>query len=492
MRVFTAGLGAETGSFGALCIGIEDFRETCFFGPGEHPDALTEVSAPLIVLRRRRALSGWEVIEGSWLFALPGGPVAREVYESLRDRILEELRAALPVDAVALSLHGAMCAIGYDDCEGDLLARVRAIVGPRVAVGAELDPHAHLSPRMTEKADILIAMREYPHTDFLARAEELIDLLAATVVGGARPVTAVFDCAMIGRFHTSRQPMRGFVDRLEALIARTPGLLTASLIHGFPWGDVPDMGVKVLAVADGDARLAAQVAATLGAEVQAIGASGYVHPVGMEAGLDEALSGPGPVVVADVSDNPGGGASGDGTTLLRALIARDVEACLGPLWDPMAVRAATSAGAGAVIPLRVGGKAGPWSGAPFDGEARILATSPELFQSWAGTKVSLGAAAAVRMGRVDIVLSSIRDQAYGPDLFSNLRVDPAARRIVAVKSAQHFLHGFGPLARSVVLVGGGGPLEVDFRKVPYRNIRRPKWPLDDLPGYGAPAGGSDG
>jgi microcystin degradation protein MlrC len=484
MRVFTAGLGAETGSFGAACIGLADFEETCFYGPCEHPDVLTEVSAPLLVLRRRRATAGWAVVEGSYLFALPGGPVARRVYESLRDRILQELQQAMPVDAVALSLHGAMCAIGYDDCEGDLLARIRAVVGPGVAIGAELDPHAHLSQGMIDNADILIAMREYPHTDFLARAEELVDLLEAIVAGGARPVTAVFDCQMIGRFHTMRQPMRGFVDRLAALLAATPGLLTASLIHGFPWGDTLDMGVKVLAVTDGDLALAEAIARSLGREIQTIGASGHVHPIEMQAGLDLALDAPGPVVVADVSDNPGGGASGDSAILLRALIARNVVACLGPLWDPLAVRLAASAGKGAIIPMRLGGKAGPWSGVPLDVEAEVLETAPLASQSWAGTQVSLGAAAAVRVGQVDVVLSSVRDQAYGPDLFTNLGVDPSAKRIVAVKSAQHFLHGFGPIASTVVLVSGGGPLETDFRKIPYRHIRRPKWPLDELPPEG--------
>ena len=282
MRVFTAGLGAETGSFGAACIGLADFEETYFYGPFEHPDVLTEVSAPLLVLRRRQATAGWTVAEGSYLFALPGGRVARRVYESLRDRILQELQQAMPVDAVALSLHGAMCAIGYDDCEGDLLARIRAVVGPEVAIGAELDPHAHLSQGMIDNADILIAMREYPHTDFLARAEELVDLLEVIVAAGVRPVTAVFDCRMIGRFHTMRQPMRGFVDRLAALVAATPGLLTASLIHGFPWGDTPDMGVKVLAVTTGDRALAAAIARSLGREIQRIGASGYAHPIGIE------------------------------------------------------------------------------------------------------------------------------------------------------------------------------------------------------------------
>jgi microcystin degradation protein MlrC len=437
------------------------------------------VSAVLLVLREKRAQLGWEVIEGTYAFALPGGRVSREAYETLRDQILDQLRAALPVDFVALTLHGAMMAIGYDDCEGDLLTRIRSVVGPRVPIGAQLDPHAHLSEAMTDNADVLIAMREYPHTDFLERARELVDLLERTTRRSVWPVASVYDCAMIGRFHTFQQPMRSFVQGLARLIEQTPGLLTVSLIHGFPWGDVLSMGTKVLAIADGDQDLATRVAEGLGRQIWDLRGTTSVQPHDIKAGLDAALEGEGPVVVADVSDNPGGGAAGDSTILLRELLGRDVDACLGPLWDPSSVRSAFSAGKGAKLALRIGGKAGPSGGGPLEVNVEVLEIAPEALQSWAGTRVTLGMAASVRIGRVEVVLSSIRDQAYGPDLFSNLGVDPRSKRIVAVKSAQHFLAGFQPLARAVFLLSGGGPLEVDFRRIPYRHVHRPKWPLDE-------------
>jgi len=132
------------------------------------------------------------------------------------------------------------------------------------------------------------------------------------------------------------------------------------------------------------------------------------------------------------------------------------------------------------VAVRIGGKVGPASGLPLDAEAEILATDPAAYQTWSGTRMKLGAACAIRIGKVRIVVSSIRDQAYGPDLFSNLGVEPRGLSIVAVKSAQHFMAGFAPIAHTVLLAGGGGPLETDFRRISYRNIQRPKWPLDAI------------
>jgi microcystin degradation protein MlrC len=481
MKAFTAGFGAETNTFSGLYIGLDDFRDGFLFEPYTHPLELTEVSAPLFVLREKRGQCGWEVIEGTYAFALPGGRVGFQTYELLRGRILSELRAALPVDFVALSMHGATAAIGCDDCEGDLLRHVRQIVGPDVPIGVAIDPHAHLSRAMTESADIIVAMREYPHTDFLARGCELIDLLERAAKGIIRPVTAVHDCRLIGRFHTMREPMRGFVDRMEHLLRNTPELLSVSFIHGFPWGDTADMGAKMLAIANKDRALAERTASALGREVERMREKTFLSPIGIAEGLDQAArAGGGPVVIADVGDNPGGGAGGDSTILLRALLERDVDACLGPLWDPMAVRIVLAAGPGAKVALRIGGKLGPASGLPLDAEAEILAVDPFAYQSWSGTRMKLGAACAIRIGKVRVVVCSVRDQAYGPDLFTNLGIEPRELPIVAVKSAQHFMAGFAPIAHTIVLVAGGGPLETDFRHVPYRHIRRPKWPLDAI------------
>jgi microcystin degradation protein MlrC len=478
LRAFTAGLGTETNTFSSLHIGIEAFEETFLYRPGEHPPDLTEVSAPLYVLRDRCATRGWSLCEGTYAFALPAGRVGRSAYESLRDEILTQLAVAGPLDLVALSLHGAMCAFGYDDCEGDLLARVRAIVGPHTPIGVEFDPHAHLSRAMVEHADILIAFKEYPHTDFLARGEELIDLLERCAREDWRPAKAVFDCRTIGRFHTTREPMKGFVQAMHEAEKR-PGITSISLVHGFPWGDVADMGAKCLVLADDDATAAA-TAAEFGKELTAIRASSFTPPQLLDAALDAALAHHDrPVVLADVADNPGGGAPGDSTFLLQQLMSRRVDACVGPFWDPAVAMAAKTIGVGERLQIRLGGKASPDSGPPLDVEVEITGVAEHAWQTWSGTRMALGCACGLKMGTVHVMVASIRDQAYGPDLFRAVGIEPEQYRLIVVKSAQHFMAGFAPIARAIVLASGGGPLETDFRRISYRHVPRPIWPLDE-------------
>jgi len=152
MRIFTASLATETNTFSPIPTDRASFG---YAGPGQHPATPTLCSAPMVVLRRRAKLEGFTLIEGTAASAEPGGLLQRKAYEDLRDEILDQLRTALPVDGVILGLHGAMVAQGYDDCEGDLLERVRAIVGPKVVVAAELDPHSHLTRKRVANADIL-------------------------------------------------------------------------------------------------------------------------------------------------------------------------------------------------------------------------------------------------------------------------------------------------------------------------------------------------
>lgn len=478
LTAFTAGLGAETNSFSPLAIDIEAFRETFLYRPGEHPEAMTEVSAPLHILRDRKRNFGWEVMEGTYAFALPAGRVARATYEALRDEILAQLAAGGPFDLVAFSLHGAMSAFEIDDCEGDLLARARAIVGPDVPIGAELDAHAHLSAEMVASADVLIAFKEYPHTDFVERGNELIDLLERCARTGWRPCKAVFDCRTIGRFHTTREPVRSFVADMIAA-ERRPGIASVSLIHGFPWGDVAAMGAKCFVLAE-EAGLAKQTATEFGERLIAIRDHSFAPPIPLEKAVAEAMTAPaGPVVIGDIGDNPGGGAPGDSTRALTLLLKQPgLNACLGPLWDPLAVGIAHAAGIGARLKMRLGGKAGPDSGDPLDLDVEVTGLADDAHQSWAGTRMRLGRACALRSGGISIMVATVRDQAYAPDLFTSVGIDPTAAAIIVVKSAQHFVAGFSGMASSLLLASGGGPLEVDFRKIPYRNIPRPMWPLD--------------
>ncbi len=482
MRLFVAALGTETNTFSPIPTGLGSFEEYLWFEAGRHPEEPRFFTGPIVAARRRAAADGLTVVEGLAAFAAPAGLTTRHAWETLRDRLLDQLRGALPVEVVLLSLHGAMVADGCEDCEGDLLVRVRALVGPKVVVAAELDPHCHLTAAMARTADLLVFYKEYPHTDTYERAVELVDLALRTARGQIRPVTRVFDCRMIATIHTTREPAKGLVARMKALEGQN-GVLSVSLGHGFPWADVADLGTKVLVVTDGDPAKADALAAELGRELQALRGQTAIPMLDHEAGLERALAMPdGPIVLADTSDNAGGGAPSDATFLLRRLLERRVgDVALGPFWDPVAVSFCQLAGPGAHVRLRLGGKIGPSSGAPLDVEAEVRHLARGARQRFAGGWTQLGDVAAIRVGGIEMLLNATRTQAFDPALFTDHGIRLDDKKLVVVKSAQHFHAGFAPIAKEVLWLDGPGALTQDFARLPYTRVRRPIWPLDPLP-----------
>lgn len=473
-----ATLATETNTFSPIPTGEAAFRggREWFRHDGSRQPPVT-ANLPLRAWRALGEAEGHEVVESLCSFAQPAGTTLRHVYESLRDTLLDDLRAALPVDAVLLFMHGAMVAHGYDDCEGDTLARVRALVGPAAAVGLELDLHCHLTERMRANATAIVLYKEYPHTDIAARAPELYRICLDAAANRTRPVMALHDCRMVGTFRPVQQPVRGFVDRMKALEGRD-GILSVSFGHGFPWADVPDVGARMLVVADGDAGKAAALARRLGRELWDMREDAVAQLDPIDAGLDEAERGGGLVVIADASDNPGGGAPADSTFVLRRVLERGMTGvALGCFWDPQAVQFCTEAGEGATFALRVGGKCGPASGDPVDLDVTVRRVAAEHSQAGlGGGRANLGASAAVSAGGVELVLVSRRLQTFAPDAFTGLGVTLADKAAVVVKSSQHFQAAFAPIARAVRYVSSPGALSFDYAALPYTKRTVPFWP----------------
>jgi len=483
MRIFSATIATETNTFSPLPTSIEAFKESVFLRPGEHPDDAPRMcTAPLFVARKRAAKDGFTLIEGSCFAASPAGKVNQADYEFMRDEVLTQLRAALPLDGVLFGLHGAMVAHGYDDVEGDLLERARAIAGAKCVIGVEHDPHCHMTLKRISNCDIMICYKEFPHTDVADRAEEVLDLVLRTLRGEIRPVMSLYDCRQIGSYPTTLPLMRGFVDRMTALEGKD-GILSVSAVHCFPYADVPEMTSRILVVADRDKAKADALAKRLGEEF--VSMRGKTMPQflsvvdGVKAAMDEPA---GPVVIADPADNAGGGSPTDNTTILRQLIAVKAEgAAIGPIWDPIAVRLCFDAGVGARFPLRIGGKIGPASGQPLDALVEVTALARDCWESFGPTQVPLGNCAAVKIGGaegVEVVLITKRTQALGLELFSNVGIDPLKRKILVVKSTNHFMAAFRPIAKRVIYVESDGPLARDYRKMVYTKVKRPIWPLD--------------
>jgi microcystin degradation protein MlrC len=283
--------------------------------------------------------------------------------------------------------------------------------------------------------------------------------------------------------------MLGFVDEMRAQEGRDH-ILSVSLGHGFPWGDVADAGAKLWVVADGSPALAQAAADRLGQVFYRIRHAGVRSVLTVDEAIDAAQGQEhGPVVLADVADNPGGGAAGDSTFILTRLVERGVrDVVSGCYWDPVAVQHCLEAGCGARLMLRIGGKTGPASGRPVDLDVTVRAVDPQHVQTGLGGHLDpLGAAAWVSTDGIDLVLVSLRSQVYSRDAFSRLGVDPAQRRIVVVKSTQHFLADFGRIAARVYYVSTPGAVAPDFARIPYRRRSLDFWPrLADPLGLDAP------
>ena len=477
MKLFIAGLDTETNTFSPMQTGLEAFRENLIAYGDATSRPLNCCSSQMFVWRNAAREKGWDVVESLCAVAEPGGRTTRAVYESFRATILDDLKTAMPVNAVMLALHGACVADGYDDVEGDLLAHVRQVVGPDVPVAAELDLHCHITERMLANATMIATYKEYPHTDIEEVAEQLFRLMERTLAGEVKPAMGVHDCRMINTFHPHRAPLRGIVDRMKAMEGQD-GVLSVSFGHGFPWGDVEDVGAKMLVVTDNDPGKAARVARSFGREIFEAREHMRGDYLGIDAALDRAVAAKGgPVVLADVSDNAGGGAPGDSTFILRRVIERgieDVASCL--YWDPIAVRMCREAGEGATLALRIGGKVGPASGDPLDLTVKVRRVASGITQRFGPTPLAIGDAVWVSAGSIDIVLNTVRTQTFHPECMTALGLDPARKKIVVVKSSNHFRAGFEPIAHEILYVSASGALQPTFEDLAFTKLKRPYWP----------------
>ena len=484
MKTFIACLGTETNSFSSMPTGLATFSDSMLhYGDAtQHPP--NTFSLPLHVWRRRTEEMQGQVVESLAAFATPAGVTVRSVYEELRDTILADLRKALPVDIVLLSMHGAMTAEGYDDCEGDTIARIREIVGPDVVIGVELDLHCSVTPQIVEQADAVVLFKEYPHIDVGERAEELFEICRATHAGEIKPVMAVHDMKMINKYRTPKEPMKTVVAEMQAAEGKD-GVLSVSFAHGFPWQDVACTSSKMLVISDGDAAKATEVAQAFGKRIWDL-RDDLVEPMlSIEGALDaiEANTEDKPIVLADVADNAGGGAPSDSTFVLRGLLDRKMTGVMScHYWDPVAVRFCEEAGEGGTLTLRLGGKCGPSSGDPVDVVATVNKIVQDGTQTFGDSTTPMGNVVWLSLqDGPDVILTTKRTQVFHPDSMYQLGIDPGSYRGIVVKSSQHFYAGFAPLACSVQYISGEGSIPPDFATIPFEKFNDDYWPKVDNP-----------
>ncbi len=487
-RFVVAQISHETNVFSPIRTELGHFRERGYAEGPRIPEVFQNTKTPVGGYIDSARKYGWELVPVISASAVPSGIVAGEAHELFLGKLLDGIRAAGDIDGVLLALHGAMVAEGAPDAEGDILARVRSLIGPGKPLVATLDYHATVSDQMVEQADGLFGYNTYPHVDGWERAVEASGFVKRMLDGEIRPVSVVVrpDLAPgVVPARTGWGPIKALMEKAFAF-EKEPGVLNVSVYGGFVYSDIHDAGLAFLATTDGDRDRARQIAQELADEAWRIRGE-FVTPMRPPAeAVQYAIAAPrGPVVLADVADNTGGGASGDGTEVLRALLEQNAsDAVVITIPDPEAVDAAFKAGIGGAFDALVGGKIDDQHGAPVRVTGKVRLLSDGSFVHYGpmstGLSASMGRTAVVVSGGVEIIINEHRFQPVDPEAARSVGVDPAKRKIVVLKSAVHYRASYEPIAAEIVEVDGPGLASPNLSRFEFKNIRRPVFPIDPI------------
>lgn len=428
-----------------------------------------------------------EVVPLFYTHTGPSGMITADAYQRISDEIVRSLREHGPWDGVLLALHGAAVSADFPDADGEMAARVRAVVGPGVPIGAAMDLHGNNTQRLIDSTDAIVFYRENPHVDARARGHECADIIIRAVRGEVRPVQALETPPLvinITRQHTGSEPLRGLMAECEALI-REPGILSASVVQGYPYADVPEMGMSFLVVADGDAALAREKARWLARRAWGRRADFDLAGPGPEEALRRALAAPrGPVVLMDTGDNIGAGSAADSTVLLALAQRLGVRSYLQTLYDPEAVGACIEEGVGQTITLAVGGKTDDLHGQPVTVTGRIRLIADGEYEntrpSHGGRRYYNDGVRAV-LETTDghtLVLTSRRAGNTAIAQMYSLGIRPEEYRVVVAKGVQSPRPAYEPIAAEILLVNTPGAAAADLSTFTYHPRRRPLYPFE--------------
>jgi microcystin degradation protein MlrC len=483
-RIAVAGFQHETNTFAPSKATFTHFEHGGGFPPLARgpavPPIVEGVNIPIAGFIDAARAMGHLLVPIIWANATPSAHVTKDAYERITGWLIEDLAKALPVDAVYLDLHGAMVAEHVDDGEGELLARVRKLVGPRIPIVTSLDLHANVTPAMFDLADGLVAYRTYPHIDMADTGRRAARLLDKILASGDRPAKSFSQLD----FLIPLTAQCSLIDPVKTLYTRMAGLetetgATLSFTPCFPAADFPDCRPSVFGYGK-DPIAVKRVVDTLAREISDSEKLFDISFLSPDEGVRRAMahSAPGgpPVVLADTQDNPGAGGNGDTVGLLDAFVRNRAEgAVLGLLVDLDAAKLAHKAGVGAELEFSLGAKSGMAGHVPHVGRFRVERLGDGQFTCtgpfYKGSQMKLGPMALLRQGGVSVVVASKKVQAADQEMFRHVGIEPARQRILGLKSSVHFRADFQPIAREVLVVAAPGPNPADTATLPWKRLK---------------------
>jgi microcystin degradation protein MlrC len=414
--------------------------------------------------------AGWEIVPILWTGAIPSAHVTRDAYEIIAGEIVAGIAAAGRLDGICLDLHGAMVAEHLDDGEGELIARVRQVVGPDVPIAASLDLHGNTTRLMVEKADLLVAFRTYPHVDMAEtgrRAAAGLDKLMERGKPFAKAFRRLPYLIPIPWQCTDLEPAKSLY--AEAAALEGGEIASVSYWMGFPAADIEECGQSVTVYAetqDAADRAADRLFERIMASESAFAGRAYEPDEGVREAIRIAGAANRPVVIADTQDNPGAGGDSDTTGMLRALLRNGARnAALGMMVDPQAARAAHEAGEGAEISIKLGGRSGIDGDGPFEGTFRVEKLSDGSLHAtgpyYGGTHMDVGPSACLAIGDVKVVVATHKAQMADLAMYRFVGIEPTEKAILVNKSSVHFRADFEPIAETVLVCTAPGPMPLD-------------------------------
>ncbi|WP_157014379.1 M81 family metallopeptidase [Mesorhizobium xinjiangense] len=483
LRVALAGFLHETNTFAPSKATLADFEQGGGYLPLSRGDEILKrcpgVNLGISGAVAHGAAHGWEMVPVVWTGAIPSAHVEEAAYEQIAGEIVSGIAAAMPLDGVCLDLHGAMVCDHLDDGEGELIARIRAVVGPHVPIAVSLDLHGNTTQKMVDNADLLVAFRTYPHVDMAETGRRAAVGLDALMTRG-KPFAKAFRrlpyLIPIAWQCTSMEPAKSIYEEVARLERDT--VASTSFWTGFPAADFAECGPTVIAY--GETQAAADAAADrirgMVLESEDAFAGRALDP---DAAVAEAMriaaGATKPVVIADTQDNPGAGGNSDTTGMLRALVRNDAQhAAIGLMVDPQAARAAHAAGKGAEIALALGGRSNIAGDAPFAATFRVEALSNGDLHAtgpyYGGTHMNVGPSACLSIGGVKIVVTTHKAQMADQAMYRFVGIEPTEMAILVNKSSVHFRADFEPIAETILVGKAPGAMPLDPADLPWTRL----------------------
>src|SRR3954463_16631613 len=423
---------------------------------------------------------GWEMVPTISCGASPCAHVTRDAYERIVKVLVEGINVAGKLDAVYLDLHGAMVTEHFDDGEGEILRRVREVIGKELPLVVSLDLHANVTPEMVEHADALIAYRTYPHVDMAETGRAAASHLALLLAGKQKFAKAFRQLPFLIPISwqcTNDQPTKAIYQKLASL--EGAAVPTLSFAPGFPAADFAHCGSSVFAYgrtqADAD-RAADHIAALIESHEDDFDGQIFSPDEGVRHAMELAKTARKPIIIADTQDNPGAGGDSDTTGMLRALVRNNArKAAIGVIYDPQSAKTAHAAGVGASVTIALGGKSGIPGDAPYQETFIVEQLSDGQFAApgpyYGGRDMDMGPSAALRIGDIRVVVSSHKAQLADQSMYRYVGIEPTEQAILVNKSSVHFRADFEPIAESLLICAAPGAMPADTADLPWRRLR---------------------